>query len=213
MFYYTYCIDFIDGFYYYGCRKSKVKPDEDDYVGSPRTHKGKWSTTRFTKRILAHFDSIAKAREHESELIGECYKEDEWCLNCHNAESFYYCGPVSQETKDKRSERVKKGSYKKTPEWRQKISESSKGKRLSEDHRRAISEGLKGKTWVMSDEGKENIKNAALNRPPVSDETKRKISEAGKRRSHSPETKAKIAAALRGKRNNPRGRAGKDQEN
>ena len=67
-------------------------------------------------------------------------------------------------------------------EQRRKISEAKKGKTLSEEHRRKLSEAKKGKK-----------------RMPFSEEHRRKISEAKKGKVRSEETKNKISKALKDK--------------
>lgn len=67
-------------------------------------------------------------------------------------------------------------------ETRRKISETQKGKLLSEEHRKKLSEAKKGKK-----------------RMPFSEEHRRKISEAKKGKVRSEETKNKISKALKGK--------------
>ena len=66
-------------------------------------------------------------------------------------------------------------------EHRKKLSEAKKGKLLSEEHRKKLSEAKKGKK-----------------RMPFSEEHRRKISEAKKGKVRSVETKNKISKALKG---------------
>ena len=69
---YTYKIIFEDGSFYYGVRKcpeGKTPFEDNKYFGSPKTHKEKWNTTRFSKIILKVFDNYAEAQEREKELI------------------------------------------------------------------------------------------------------------------------------------------------
>ena len=106
MYFYTYRIDFVDGYYYYGSRKSKVKPEEDKYWGSPKTHKEKWNTTMYWKTILNVFGVDNGMLEEETNLIGDNYKNDPFCLNQHNNDNFTTLGmKMSEETRRKQSER------------------------------------------------------------------------------------------------------------
>ena len=106
MYFYTYRIDFVDGYYYYGSRKSKVKPEEDKYWGSPKTHKEKWNTTMYWKTILNVFGVDINMLEEETNLIGDNYKNDPFCLNQHNNDNFTTLGmKMSEETRRKQSER------------------------------------------------------------------------------------------------------------
>lgn len=82
---------------------------------------------------------------------------------------------------------------------------SLKGKSLSEEHKRKISEGNKGKT--RSEETKQIMREAAKHRPPISEETKKKMSEAQLKNptkywleKHLPkEMKEKIITKLKGR--------------
>jgi len=94
MFYYTYKIEFEDGHYYFGSRKSKVHPDQDtEYVGSPITNKNYW-VNPFKKTILNLFDCGKSMLLAESELIGDNHKKDSLCLNRHNTKTFSVVGLV-----------------------------------------------------------------------------------------------------------------------
>lgn len=72
-------------------------------------------------------------------------------------------------------------------ETKRKISETHKGRKLSENHKRNIGRGLKGKT-------------KGLPRKPLSEEHKRNIGNSGKGRKHSEETKRKQSEGKRGKK-------------
>ena len=67
-----------------------------------------------------------------------------------------------------------------------------KGRTLSEDHRRKISEAKQGKTF--SKEHCRNISEARKARAPPSEETRRKISEGNKGKIVSEETRQKISS-------------------
>jgi hypothetical protein len=73
------------------------------------------------------------------------------------------------------------GSYKVSPsdEKRRKISESLTGRKLSEDHRRAVGLAQKGK--VISAETKLKMSEAHRNRRPMSQEQREIRSEAAKK--------------------------------
>lgn len=76
------------------------------------------------------------------------------------------------------------------------IYERTKGKHLSEEHKRKISEANKGK--IFSNERKKKISEAKKGKY-LSKEHKKKISEGGKGRYHSQETKEKISESNKGK--------------
>ncbi len=111
--------------------------------------------------------------------------------------------------------------YKHTFETRRKMSTAKKGKILSKEHRRKLSEALRGrKKLPFSEEHRKNISKArrgrhlsdetrakisvalqGRKRGPLSEEHRRKISEAHKGKHHSEETKQKMSAAKSGDRN------------
>lgn len=78
------------------------------------------------------------------------------------------------------------------------------GKHLTKETRDRISAyrlGMKHKPHT--EEAKAKMSKAALNRPPMSDATKAKISASLKGGKHSPESKAKMSRALTGKKHGP----------
>lgn len=88
-------------------------------------------------------------------------------------------------------------SGKLSDETKKKISEGNKGKVRSEQVRKEMSERNKGKK--LSDQTKQKIKEARKNQIilPRSEETKNKISKSNKGRKHSDEAKRKISEASR----------------
>jgi hypothetical protein len=81
---YTYKITFEEVFYYYyGVKKERYFNEE--YWGSPITHKWIWDFYTPKKQILEIFDYTDKgwieAQEVEKKLIKPFYNIDEWCLN------------------------------------------------------------------------------------------------------------------------------------
>lgn len=81
---YTYKITFEEvPYYYYGVHKEKKFNDE--YMGSPRTHKWCWELYTPKKQILEFFEyddtGFLKAQEIEKQLIKPVYQTDKWCLN------------------------------------------------------------------------------------------------------------------------------------
>lgn len=178
MTYYTYKINFVDGFYYFGSRKCEVKPEEDVYWGSPKTHKDKWKTTMFFKEILCVYDTSEECSDEETKLIKPVYKTDPFCLN-----------------------RNCSGSINFTPEVRKKMRENHKGmkgKTRSPEQRQKISERMMGHTYnkgqIRSEETKQKISDSKRGKKmgPLSEETKQKIREIMNGKTHSDETKQKI---------------------
>jgi hypothetical protein len=98
-----------------------VKPAEDVYWGSPKTHKEKWNTTHYEKIILNVFDNRSLMKEEEHTLISNSMGIDEKCLNCNNGGIVYFDeevrrkiseanrrrGPRSEESKRRMSEKMK----------------------------------------------------------------------------------------------------------
>jgi hypothetical protein len=81
---YTYKITFEEvPYYYYGVHKEKYFNQE--YFGSPYTHKWCWELYTPKKQILEIFDYTdegwIEAQEVEKRLIKPFYNMDKWCLN------------------------------------------------------------------------------------------------------------------------------------
>ena len=72
-------------YYYYGVHKEKVFDEE--YWGTPITHKWRWDFYISKKQILQFFDFTdegwIEAQEVEKRLIKPVYNTDKWCLNEH----------------------------------------------------------------------------------------------------------------------------------
>jgi len=133
-FFYTYRIQFVDGYYYYGSRRSFVEPSKDVYWGSPKTNKDKWNTTQYEKVILDVCDTGEEMMICESKLIGDKYKTDEWCLNQHNNGNFSTLG---MKYSDESREKMRKAKDGYIP-W-------IKGKHHSEETKRRWSEMRRGR--------------------------------------------------------------------
>ena len=81
---YTYKITFEEvSYYYYGVKKEKYFNEE--YWGSPKTHKWCWELYTPKKQILEVFDYTdegwLEAQEVEKRLIQPVFNTDKWCLN------------------------------------------------------------------------------------------------------------------------------------
>lgn len=79
---YIYIIYFEDRYFYYGVRlcPKGITPWEDDYTGSPTTHKDKWKTTSYKKFILKVYDDWKLAQEEEKKIIRP-HLNNPLCLN------------------------------------------------------------------------------------------------------------------------------------
>lgn len=96
-------------------------------------------------------------------------------------------------------------------ETKKKISDAGKGRKLSDDHKRKLIESNKSRKGVFhhSDETKQKISESGKGRqsptkgmkmPPRSEEYRKKISEANRKRKYSEETKRKISEANKGRK-------------
>lgn len=117
----------------------------------------------------------------------------------------------TQESKEKMSRSklgIKRGPH--SYEHKQKLSEAAKSRPsqgpLSDEHKGKISNSLKGKKKPeRTEEHRKNISNAKKGKSTITDEGRRKLSEAGKR-PHTDEAKKKISEARKGKPGNGLGR-------
>ncbi len=92
-------------------------------------------------------------------------------------------------------------------EHRKKLSEAHKGKKLSDEHKKKLSDAKKGnKAWnkgkKASDEHRKKISEAlkGKKRSPRTEETKKKLSDANMGKKHSAETIKKLSEAHKGKK-------------
>lgn len=88
------------------------------------------------------------------------------------------------------------GIYKRTDEHNKNISKSLKGVLKSDSHKAAISKARTGIT--MSDEAKANMSISAKTKPPMTDETKLKMSKSKKGHLVSDTIRTKISKKLKG---------------
>lgn len=117
-----------------------------------------------------------------------------------------YGKPMSDETKAALS-KAKLGK-KRTLESRRKQGESISGeKHWTNRIDRSISSPGREAGFVVSDETRRKISEAGKNRAPASEETRRKISEGNKGKVISPEQRAKISAAISGEKHHAYGKA------
>jgi hypothetical protein len=194
------CVHKNTGEFYIGYRSKNVKLNKTSDIDFP-TYKTSSKIVRtnfdnFNWIVLAEFFTENAAYDYEQYLINEHW-EDPLLINktCHyNKSRFRHCGgtPCSEETKRKisLSNKTKLAGISKSDEFKEKISKATKGRRhsqetkdkiaaiVSEHHKHKLTQTNKGKT--LTDEHKRKISNAKKERDklrPVSDETRRKISE------------------------------------
>jgi hypothetical protein len=202
MYYYIYKVTNPDtGEFYIGRRKCSLDPELDiDYKGSMSNWKVDKSI--LVKEILIRdIEDMETLEELEIKLITENIK-DPLNRNAHIPGKGFVCRGHSEETKKKLSEHFTgrpNPNYPKTlsDEARKNISEGSKGKILSEEHKQKLS--IASSNRKLTEEHKKNIGKQWETRI-VSEETKKKLSEIAKSRDPmSKETKDKISKSLKGK--------------
>jgi len=195
---YTYLIKCPNGKSYYGYRAANQTSPEDDlwkhYFTSSKVIqelREQYGDDQFIATIDKTFATAEEAYEYETKFLKEndCARSDEWVNQA--------CFPM----------------YNMTEETKKKMSESHKGMKLSKEHARNISEGLKGWAGGMkgknhSEESKKKLSdiqkgsNNSFYGKKHSEETKKKMREASKGRKHTEETKKKLREAAARRRKN-----------
>ena len=176
MFHFVYkTTNLVNGRYYIG--KTTTKYLNKKYFGSGKILLEaikKYGEENFKREILAYSDTPEANAEKERELIGDLWSTDPLCYN------------------------LKAGGLGGRP----------KGLALSEETRSKISGALKGKTKsashvanikkrVFSEETKRRMSEAAKNRPPRTEEHKRKLGLVNKGRHLSEEHKRKVSEGVK----------------
>lgn len=220
-----------DGYYYIGVHKGD---ENDGYIGSGIKFRDMYNKnpSRWKRDILYRYDKYEDALEAEKEIVNEDLLNDTLCVNLrigdkggslnHSEEtkekiSLSHTGKVmSDEWKQKRSE-IMKEQWEDTEyrEYMSSIAKKQKGKVFSEEHKKNISKAKRGSKLNLSDEQREilSIRTSGENNPMAgkthSDEAKRKMSEAAKKRGnnrkkgeykHSEETKRKLSEAAKNRK-------------
>ena len=178
---YTYLIKCPNDKFYYGYRSANQTSPEDDlwnhYFTSSKVIqelREQYSDDEFIATIDKTFETAEEAYEYEKNFLTE--------NDCVKSDDWLnqQCFPVFADNKGKKKPE-------RSEEHRRKLSEAMKGKKRSEEHRRKLSEATKGRR--NPNYGKK-----------CSEETKKKISESLKGREFSEETKRKISEAMKGKK-------------
>ena len=183
MIYYIYKITLLKGSlsgkYYIG--QHRTKKINDRYAGSGTILRnyykayGKKIGETYTKEILRYCSSIEELNKAEEELISDRYSSDSNCINLiagGRGKGF------SEETRKKISEAIKGRII--SEESRKRISQTLKGHHVSKETRALISKKVIKK--FESPEYREKVSEAQKHRKPITEETRRKISEASKGR-------------------------------
>lgn len=183
MIHYVYRIQLLKGSlagkYYIG--QHRTNDINDGYVGSGtilrnyyKVYGAKEGET-FTKDILQYCSSIAELNKVEKALIADKYETDSDCINLiagGRGKGF------SEETRRKISEANKGREI--TEEERQRISQTLKGHPVPAETRALISQHVKEK--CKDPEHRKKVSEAQKHRKPISEETRRKLSEVNKGR-------------------------------
>ena len=210
MYYYLYKISCLipdKPYYYIGIHKTKNL--NDGYFGSGikllACIKG-LGRKNFKKEILQFCSNYTELLKLEKEIVGTLYETDPWCLNLMEGGQ---SGIMSEEAKKKISEKAKLRPHPPlTEEHKRKISEGNRGKIIPLEVRRKLSESKKGKPQPkrgpMSEEHKRKLSESKKkNFKGFTEEHRKKISEKKRQRDievgMSEETRQKISKALTGR--------------
>lgn len=172
----------------------------DPFMGLPRYVGKTWNTLKF--RLRRHLREREETQTHKNnwvcsvvsrgekpqiKLIAEHVCVDWQLFEKHYVKLFKSFGAHLVNGTDGGD-----GCHGHTQEVKEKISKANKGKRkfFSKEHRKKISESLKGRK--LSEEHRRNI-SKSQSRKPLSDEHRRKISKTKMGKGHSSETRLKMS--------------------
>jgi hypothetical protein len=177
------------GHYYIGIHSTENK--DDGYLGSGSKLKefiSKYGKESFTKTIIAERNTREEIELIEEQEVGDKFKTDDKCLNlCAGGQ---------------------KGRWELTDEIKTKIGNSMRGfKKTPEQIEKTVKHHRGAK---RSDESKKRMSESAKNRPPVSDDTRKKLSDMYKGekscwygKHHTEESKKKMSESKKGKSSGP----------
>lgn len=149
--YYLYMIQFSDGRFYIGSRKSECEPEKDTgYMGSPVTFKHLWEDPNLikTKHILKEVNSYSELRRLEPIFIQKAWEKfgSDKCVNRNASPAFH---PESSKKGGLECYKLKKGIHGMTREERIRCG-SLGGKKSAE----IIREKYARECTLLSPEGK-----------------------------------------------------------
>lgn len=155
----------LNNHYYFGKRQTKKLPEYDNYTGSGKLIKEylKENPYDYEKQILYTCSSLEELNIKEEQIINE-HINDALCLNLFRGglggDTYSNMSDETKATRTKnvslsntgKKKRVRSEQHRinlsnslkgivKDAEWRRKISEAKKNKKLSDEHRLAISKG------------------------------------------------------------------------
>lgn len=176
-----------------------TSPTDKIYIGSTINVKKRWNkyknlNCKPQKRL---YNSLLKygSDSHIFEIIEECEESEMFKLELKYGILYEVLGENGLNCQLPKADdliysktRAKEASC--SPERREKARLSGLGRTHSQVSKDKISAAKKG--IKRSDEFKEKMRQIALNRPPVSEETKNKISVSSSNRVHSEQTKVKM---------------------
>ena len=177
-YHYTYILtDDTTNEFYIGVRSSKCHPKDDiKYMGSMKTWKV--DKLKLTKEIICLYDTRQAANDAEVFMltIQLKYNKNKLCRNaCISNRHFYIEGQKRTEAFKENLSKSRKG-IPRDKDTVKKMSDSLKGnipwnkgkktKKLTEEHKNKISEGVKkcGRDWTQSEGTKEKIRQTLLNK-------------------------------------------------
>lgn len=180
-------INMVNGKYYKG--QHKTSNLDDDYFGSGKLLLKaieKYGKESFKREIIGYFENRVQLNEAESKYITE---KDMLSDDCYNISEGGYGNPWAGASEEKKMI------------WKQRIADANIGKKLSDDHKNNISNGL----LRMDQDIKEKVKQINRQRyNNLSDDEKQsygaKISEANTGKKRTDQTKENISNALTGRK-------------
>ena len=192
---YTYWIKHLEtGIKYVGLRYRNIRKNRsplEDFGVHYFTHgklKEEFETNpnNFKTKLLFTYDSVKEAISHELELTKKIIKNNRYANIRSYPQAF-----ATPEVRKKMAE-AKKGKKREpfSKEHKRKISESNKGRIVSDETKKKLSEINKGK--IISDKTRKKLSEAHQGKIRPS-EIGRKISEVKKGKKHSEETKRKLS--------------------
>ena len=213
-----------DPLYYFGIRFGfKGRPEDDDYMGSPLTHKDLWEDPSYTKTkdilqigTFSNQEELAEYGNAEIQIIKEAwdkyglYSKGGRCLNAQAGRVFIHTPEVRKEIARKQSEYWTGNPLHpmKRPEHRKRKSEQMK--KLLKEHPELNANNRPG---VKEKQRERLLRDNPMHRPEIAakvtgennhmygkkhtDENKKKISEATKRYWSDPEYRNKQSEIVR----------------
>lgn len=205
----------LTGYYYFG--QHRTNNINDNYAGSGkiiRDYYGKYGKIKnetYKKEILGLFNSLDELNNAEEKTIGTKYKDDPLCLNlkaggnaigvCDDTRKLLSESHKGKHQSEESKLKISKNNGMKNKEVSKRVGEKHIGVShpMSEESRKKQSETMKRK--YASGEIKANIHHNGNGGYKMTEEQKKRISEATKEAMNRPEVKEKISKAKIGNKN------------